>query len=624
MRRLLLLCLLLAPPAAAQTPILLALRAQDWSLATTLADTEHDLLAHKLVTFIRLLTPDQASATELARFMADNPTWPDRPTLEHRYADALANEADANIAAPLCHQHPPQAAPALARCATAFALLGDAPAATQAARHAWTTGLTTPELESAFLARWPGLPTPADQVVRFDLLERTDTAAARRQIARLDSRLASLATARLAFRLEDPNAMATLEAVPAAQRDDPALLLAEARFLRRTHADEAALALWHTALPEAEAATPAAQRAPFWTERDALARRLLTQGDAAGAYRLADDSTLAPDQAMEADFLAGWIALEHLHDGPRALSHFQALASLSHAAITQARAFYWLARTTPDKQAAQAFYLRAGAWPFTYYGQLAARAAGVSEAALHQAIAAAQDPILPAAEQIAFARSEPARAATLLAAWDDKRRGADFLTLALQPPATLTTRTLVATLALRLDLPDVAVQAARLAGRDGAVLPRAGWPLPYTPPAAGVPSPLVLAVMRQESSFDPTVTSAAGAHGLMQLMQPTANQLSQTLHVAAAPLTDPDINMRLGEAYLANLLSRFAPCTPCAIAAYNAGPRRADEWITANGKPADSDTEAAIDWIEAIPFAETRNYVERVLENATIYAAKSQ
>jgi soluble lytic murein transglycosylase len=623
MRSLLLAFLLLATPAAAQTPILLAMRAQDWSLATTLAGAEHDPLATKLVTFIRLLTQDQANATELAHFIADNPTWPDHPTLEHRYADALANEPDSKTAALLCHLHSPQGATALLRCAAAFALSGDSPSATMAARHAWTSGLATPEQEADFLARWPGVATQADQSARFDLLERTDPAAARRQIARLDAQQAPLATARLAFHVEDPNALANLELVPAGLRSDPTLLLAEARFLRRTHADEAAVALWHSALPAAEASTPAAQRAPFWTERDALARRLLAQGDAASAYNLANDPTLAPDQAVEAEFLAGWLALEHLHDEPRALAHFQALADLSHAAITQARALYWLARATPDKAAAQKLFLRAAAWPFTYYGQLAARAAGMSDTALHQAIASAQDPILSAAEKVSFAGSEPARAATLLAAWDDKRRGADFLTMALQPPATLATRALVADLALRLNLPDVAVQAARLAGRDGAVLPSAGWPIPYNPPAGGVPAALVLAVMRQESSFDPSVTSTAGAHGLMQLMQPTANQLGHTLHVPAAPLTDPDINMRLGEAYLANLLSRFAPCTPCAIAAYNAGPRRVDEWITAGGKPTDADTEAAVDWIEAIPFAETRNYVERVLENATIYAAKA-
>jgi|GEM_PF-5855120 len=130
--RLTLLLLLLTAPAAAQTPILLALRANNWPLAQTLAAGEPDSLAPKLVTFIRLLNPGQATATELATFLSENPTWPNRPTLERRYGEALTEDSDPQEALTLCRAHPPQFAPALARCADAFAMAHD----TQAAEHA--------------------------------------------------------------------------------------------------------------------------------------------------------------------------------------------------------------------------------------------------------------------------------------------------------------------------------------------------------------------------------------------------------------------------------------------------------------------------------------------------------
>ncbi len=174
--------------------------------------------------------------------------------------------------------------------------------------------------------------------------------------------------------------------------------------------------------------------------------------------------------------------------------------------------------------------------------------------------------------------------------------------------------------ALHDGMPDIAVLAARLAGRDGAALPQSGWPTPVQPPPGSVPPALVLAVMRQESSFDAKIISPAGAHGLMQVMPQTAAQLARASHIAAGPLSDPNINMRLGTLYLADLIKRFG-LEPVAIAAYNAGPNRAQQWLDA-ATPSADDADAMTGWIESIPFPETRNYVQRVLENQTIYEAR--
>ncbi len=612
-----------APPDAPQPPpILLAMRARAWKLAEAIAAADADPLAVKLVTFIRLLMPTQASAAELRDFITANPGWPDQPVLQQRFAEALADDPDEREVARLCAGRSPPAAPALPRCAAALALAGQDAAAGSDARLAWIEGVVDPAQEADFLARWGQALTPRDQMRRFDRLLATDQTAARRQLARLDSGARQLGSAELALRADAPDALADLAAVPPELRADPTLLLAEARYLRRTHAIAAALTLWRSALPAAEAAAEPGRRPAFWAERDALARDLLAQNDAAGAYEVADDRTLSPEQAVDAEFLAGWIALRRLNDPATARAKFTALGSGAHSAITAARAAYWLGRAASTPADAQAAFARAAAWPLTYYGQLASQAArqGVP---LGERILARHDPVATTAEAREFAASEMARAAAILVSWDDKRRAADFLLRAAQPPAGAAARTLAAQMALRLGLPDVAVQDARLAGRDGIVLATSGWPIPVQPPAGSVPPALALGLMRQESSFDPRIVSAAGACGLMQLMPATAQQIARRLHAPSGPLADPDINMRLGTAYLGGLLQRFGGVVPYATAAYDAGPRHVQDWIAGNGDAAaQHDPAAMVDWIELIPFGETRNYVQRVLENTQIYAAR--
>jgi soluble lytic murein transglycosylase len=177
---------------------------------------------------------------------------------------------------------------------------------------------------------------------------------------------------------------------------------------------------------------------------------------------------------------------------------------------------------------------------------------------------------------------------------------------------------LTARTASALGLPDVAVLVARLAGRHGVVLPHLGWPTPYQP-APGAEAPLVLGLMRQESSFDPAIVSAAGAVGLMQLMPETARQVGGQ----SVALTDPPTNMRLGVVYLQRLLAQFDNAVPYAVAAYNAGPRHVHDWIATNGDAAAAGrNDDMLDWIEQIPFGETRNYVQRVLENRAVYGAE--
>jgi len=600
--------------AFAQSPIQQAIQARAWPLADMLARQSPDPLAAKLVRYERLLTPGQATAQEIGDFIAENPTWPQLPTLRRRLSDAVAAITDDEAARVVCDAYTPTGADALARCAAAERAGGHTAEAANLAREAWAAGLTTPSAAAAFLATWSDAIDPATDWQRFDRLAWANDPAAAQQAPRVDPARRALAQARLALRRNDPTAAAALAAVPPPQRADPTLLLEQARWLRGNDDTTGALALWRTQAAAAEPAAPPERRGAFWTERERLARLLLASGDAQSAYFLADDTSAGPDQAPDAFFLAGWIALRKLHQTSRATAHFQALATVSRAVITQGRAYYWLGRAAENDEAAKIAYARAAAFPTSFYGQLAAaRLDGAPTARIR----ALPDPQLPAGASQQFDTAELVHAATLLLDWGDRADAARFLLRHAGAHPDATTAELTARRAIALELPDVAVQVARLAGKSGIALPHLGWPDPYPPPP-GPDADLILGIIRQESSFAPTVASGAGAVGLMQLMPGTARKIQPG--VSNAALTDPGTNMRIGIAYLESLLEQFNNFRPYAAAAYNAGPRHVREWIAANGD-AEQNEDAMVDWIEQIPFSETRNYVQRVLEGAAVYQA---
>jgi soluble lytic murein transglycosylase len=610
-----------------------AVAAHDWDQANALAAGYADPVAAKLVTYYRLLTRNQAGAAEISAFMQDNPDWPQQALLETRWEQALANEPDQATALAQCQARWPSGTAALLRCATAFATAQDTKDATEAARRAWTgTGITDPAEVAAFLGQWGSVLQPADEWARFVALARAGSAAAQPQITRLASGDQPEAQVWIALNANDPAGQALLAALPPARQQDPGLFLAAARFFRRNVSDPDAYTLWLSGGNAAMAAGLPVQQHALWTEAARLTRALLTDGDAAHAYDLADlIKPPAPADRGDEEFLAGFIALRLLHDTGKAEPHFRALAGLSSAVITQARAHYWLGRTLGaegDAVEGAAEYKIAANWPTTFYGQLAALALGDGPAALNARILAAPAPGWSTGDALDFAGREVARAAAFLIAWNEPGRAYNFLLDigSIAPdPADLA---MTGQLASGFQVPQAAVGVARLAGLHGTMLVNDGWPTPFDPPAAaGVEPAVTLALIRQESSFDVTAESPAGALGLMQLLPSTARLVArqQGIGLSEDQLTDdPDVNMTLGSAYFSGLLAHFDDCLPLAIGGYNAGPNRVDQWLGQNGDFRTPGGPDVLDWIELIPFDETRNYVERVTEGVAVYRAKEQ
>lgn len=606
-----------------------AVHANHWVQAQDDAAGYADPVAAKLVTYYRLLDPGAATPAEIAAFMHDNPDWPNQAGLERRREEAIAADPDDAAVTPFCLAAPPTEPPALLRCANALDATGHTDRAVDDARRAWITGLAAPAQAAAFLNKWGGSLTPGDEWQRFQHLAWHDASEAAGQIARLAPPQRPVATARLAFQHASPDAEALLAAAHVNEAEHPGLMLAHAVFLRHASRITDALALWHRDGAAAEAAARALEPehlAAFWTERSILARDLLAIGDATDAYALADDpAQTAPAAVADSTFLAGFIALRALDEPAAALQWFRRLAALSGTAITQGRAWYWQGRAEaaldhdpkPD-------YAKAAAWPTTFYGQLATLSLGESTAELDRRIDALRDPTWSRTEALRLAGNELVRAAAWLVAWGDAPRARAFLLRMTELSPDPADRSLVAALALRLGLPDTAVFVARRMGISGSMLPQSGWPMPYEPPMDGLDPAVALGIMRQESSFDVGAVSPSGARGLMQLMPFTASAVARELgiHTSLVSLTsNPAHNMRLGTTYLQQMLDRYDGSLPLAIAAYNAGPTRVDEWLVVNGDPRTGPIDM-IDWLEEIPAGETRNYVQRVLENITIYRAR--
>ncbi len=611
---------------APTSAVMSAVHAQRWDEAAAAAARFADPVAAKLVVFYRALTPAAAGAGEIADFIAANPDWPQQDLLARRRDEALAATADDAEAARLCARITPTLPGAMLRCASAEAASAPDAAAT-AARAAWRAGIASGRgdapAEADFLVHWARLLTQQDQSRRLDRLLPNSPEAASRQVARLDASARRVADARLALERDAPEAGALLAALGPAERAEPGLLLDAARFLRRAGQIDAELALFRAAGTEA---TASEHSAALWSERERLARALLQRGDAAAAADLVDAARPAGEEArLDAAFLSGYIALTALHDPVRASARFTVLTTESHAAITQARGHYWLARAAAgDPARAAAELAQAAAWPTTFYGQLAILAQGADPAGLNARIRALRDPVATRAQGLAFAGHEVARAAALLVAWGEPRRARPFLTTLAAVVAEPEERALAAQLSLAFGMPDQAVMIARRAGRSGLVLAESGWPLAADPPPGLVAPAVALGVIRQESGFDPEAVSPAGARGLMQLLPATAAEQARKLGApvsAVALTTDSGYNLRLGGAYLAELIDRFSGTLPLALAAYNAGPTNVHRWLDANGDPRAGALDT-IDWIERIPLAETRNYVERVIENIAIYRAR--
>jgi soluble lytic murein transglycosylase len=546
--------------------------------------------------------------------------WP-RAARRQQTAEKLietSGKSPSEIVAWFAGQEPttPQGAMALA---SAQRSLGQAQAAAELIRRWWRGKSFDADVQRTMLTRFGDVLSADDHARRADvLLYGAQGPAARDMVAMLPTDQQAAALARIALRSEAGNANDLYAALTPEQQASAGVSFERAAYLRRKGLDMQAMAQLGQ-FPRDVATQEQADR--IWDERYRLVLSALRAGDHRTAYQAAANSGLTSGtDATEAEFYAGWLALTRLNDAQTAGKHFAAIERIGTSPITRGRAFYWEGRAAEargDRAAADAFYRQGAEHVTTFYGQLSAEKLGLP-------LKLPVDPQPTPAERARFESQDVVQAMRLF--YDQGQRDI-FRVFALHMDDVVPTTT---DAALLIDLirgygdQDTSMKAARACAQRGLVLADRGYPYRTPPAAPGAPEPaLVLGITRQESGFDPMVRSGADARGMMQLLPSTAQIVARKIGVSysASRLYDPEFNMTLGSAYLGQIVDRFSGSYIMAAAGYNAGPGRPSQWSAFCGDPRGGGTDP-LDFIECIPFSETRNYVMRVMENMQVYRAK--
>lgn len=610
------------PPAERyQARVFAAVEAARWKTAYALAARTNDKVFGKLVAWIDYTQlGSRARFAEIAAFMEQNPDWPDQRILQRNAEEALADSIPATTVIDWFSRRRPLTVRGRMRLAQALLDSGETEEARTLLRETWVEGNFPRLRERYFLKRYRKFLRKADHAGRLDrLLWVGRTWEARRMLRRVDAGQRALAVARIKLRRFQGGVDWAIRQVPKALTENLGLVYERLRWRRRKGRDTEARALLDS-LP------PAITRPEiWWRERAVLTRRALRGGEISVAYALASGHRQTRGKNFaEAEWLAGWISLRFLDDPEVALKHFSALHANVRYPISLARGAYWAGRAaeaTGNGKLAQQWYAKAASHVTTFYGQLAvSRLKGSGPAAIPK------EPAPDAATAQAFAERELVKATRLLGASANPKHMRRFILHLNKKAQTPEEHKLIAELAKSLNRPDLAVAAAKRSLRSGVFLLSGAYPLNYLPANRnGLEAELLLSLLRQESAFEVGAVSYAGARGLMQLMPATARRVARRLRLRYSKhrlLTDPEFNLAIGTAFLNGLINDYRGSYVLALAAYNAGPSRVKRWIRNNGDPRDSEIDV-IDWIELIPFGETRNYVQRVLENVRMYRLRT-
>ncbi|MCB1491806.1 MAG: transglycosylase SLT domain-containing protein [Rhodobiaceae bacterium] len=565
--------------------------------------------------------PGAGGARRAQAFLTRHPGWPSRDTIRNNIEGLLFDSPDdpGRVVA-YFKEEPPLSGEGEIAYARALLATGNTSEGMAWLRKAWYTRVFSSGDEKAIINAFSRQLSRKDHLARAEgMLYRERISSAERMAPYLSKGEVALINAASAVIRRKGNAKSALNAVPGDVRNEPAWLFFSVQQERRSDDPVAAARLMTKAPRNPDRLIDTHE---WWVERRVLLRQLLDMGQTELAYRMAaEHSSIEDDDIIEAEWHAGWVALSYLKKPRDAMRHFDIMARHSENPISVARAYYWHGRAAAASGSsgqAKQDYARAAEHITTYYGQLAAHELGRNRIDLGRIERSSN----------AVDALEPLRAATL---FEEAGRNDLAMSLIVGMSFYVNDGPSFARLAVRareLGAPHIAVNIAKRGMRAGFNITDEAYPLSVIPGHArnssGTPPALVYAIARQESEFNSGAVSHAGARGLMQLMPGTAKSVSREVGLSynqSRLVTDPDYNVALGSAYLAKRLGNFDGSYIMAAAAYNAGKGRVDQWIGQFGDPRTRQIDP-IEWVERIPFTETRNYVMRVLENMQVYEAR--
>lgn len=589
---------------------------KDWLNARLHAHNSGDPALAKLIEWQAMLDPDSGTRfEEITHFIETSPTWPEQRKLQLRAEFSLRDGGVAkDVLTAWFAAHPPITG--IGKWAYAELL-----PATQKddiarlLREAWKDGDFDESHEQSFMERYGSILRPQDYEARIDrLLWEGKVTPAKRILHSVNNAHQVLYSARMALIGDAKQAPSLVAQVSSSLMNDPGLTYDRLQWRAKRGDTDGVREL----LKAAPATVPYPER--WWRVRELQVRKAVDEAKYSLAIKLlSNHGQTEGTEYADATWLKGWILLQFKGQTQEAYQAFYELFSKVKSPVSKARAAYWAGRAAlkaKDQLAAENWFRQAAAHPTTFYGQLAlARLSGMAPLELpampdisEAARTTFNNQLLVQATGRAMQESDNAMATTLLNHLVENTTGRDELALASE-------------LGQNIERPYLSVRTAKRAlQQKSAILVAPSYPIPKLPDELGVENPLILAIARQESEFDQRAISPSGAIGLTQLLPSTAKETARKLDIpyTESRLYDGAYNLHLGSQYLGRLVRAFDSSYIKAIASYNAGPGRVREWVNQFGSPGKSEEEA-VDWIEKIPFSETRNYVQRVTENLQVY-----
>ncbi len=593
---------------------------KDWRSARLEAKDSGEPLLIKVITWQYLLDPDSgASFDEITRFIEDNPNWIDQKKLRLRAEIALKNSnvADDEIISWFGDEQP---ITGIGKMALAEAYIRSKGASeskiTDLIRAAWRGGDFDESQEKHILSAHGKLLRHEDDMERADrLLWEEKTTAARRLLSRVPADYQKLYKARAALIDDKHLSLLYVTQVPASLKKDPGLIYDRMIFRLRRDDDKGVREM----LLAAPAHVPYPEK--WWKIRSVQIRKAIGERNYTTAKNLlANHSQTDGNEFAEATWLQGWLQDEFLNEPEKAYDTFSRIYSAVRFPVSKARAAYWAGRAAErsgNEKTADNWYNSASAYPTTFYGQLASlKVHGTSPLKLPSS------PSISSSQRHAFEKNELVKAARLCVEMDEHELARHIISYLIESADSDTETALATELGSDAGNINLSVHASKKALQQNVALIDIGYPTPKTPSGLPIERALTLAIIRQESEFDPHAHSPSGALGMMQLLPSTAKEVARKngLKTSPAKLYEPAHNMTLGSHYLGRLINSYDGSWIMAIAAYNGGPGNVHRWVKTFGTPG-NDADKAVNWIEKIPFDETRNYVQRVLENVQVYRA---
>lgn len=567
---------------------------------------------------IALSGQDNLLSGEISGIAKDLPHWPGQKTMVKNAERALSKERlTASQVIQIFGSNKPTTVKGAILLSRAFLDAGNKTKANQIISPFWRHQTLDKKTETEILNKVGSALARSDHRFRMHKLFYKDRIRAADRVAAKAEQF-SLAKARAAVIRKQSSAGKVLEAVAPSSKQDTGYLFARIEHARRSGKYSKAAQLLLQAPRDKNLMVDPDE---WWVEQRIVSRELLELGEHKLAYRIvAGHSAQSAANIIDAEFHAGWYALRFLNDAKTARQHFSKLLQHASRPISQARGHYWMARTFSGDNSI-IHYQKAARHAGTFYGQLAARKLGIKKLNIKRAKPTSTD-------RNNYQRRELVRAIKRLEAIGSGWRADGIyrhLALTLTSPGELA---ILAADAERRGNYSLSLQIGKLAHGRGFHVDTLAWPLGAIPNSAKIGNAgraLSYSIARQESAFNKQAVSPANARGLLQLLPGTAKAVARKkgLKYSYKRLTsDAGYNATLGASYLSEQLNNFDNSYILTFAGYNAGPRRVSEWIERFGDPRGKPLNEVIDWIEKIPFKETRSYIQRILENYQVYKTR--